>query len=125
MNTLSIDLSDQKTSYLPGDAVSGAVSWSLDNPPKGAQLRLFWYTKGKGTQDVGVFGSQVFENPKPSDSRSFSFSLPLGPYTFSGKLISLIWALELIIEPHAQTTRQEIMVSPTLQEILLSNDSAA
>ena len=116
---MTILLTDQKTQYLPGDAVSGSVEWSLDIDPKSAEVRLFWYTKGKGTQDVGIVQAQSFENPKRADSRSFSFTLPLGPYTFSGKLISVIWALEMIVEPGSQAIRQEIIVSPTLREVLL------
>src|SRR5436309_11090248 len=113
---MTITLTDQKAEYLPGDTVSGTVDWSSEVDPKSAELRLFWYTKGKGTQDVGIVQSQIFENPKRADSQSFSFMLPLGPYTFSGRLISLIWALELIVEPRAQSARLEITVSPTLRE---------
>jgi hypothetical protein len=34
-----------------------------------------------------------------NDERTFSLTLPREPFSFSGKLISLVWALELIVEP--------------------------
>src|SRR5438067_7215933 len=121
---MTILLADQKAEYLPGDTVGGTAEWSLEVEPKSAELRLFWYTKGKGTQDVGIVHAEHFENPKRADSRSFSFTLPLGPYTFSGRLISLIWALELIVEPGARAVRHEITVSPTLREVLLGTGNS-
>jgi hypothetical protein len=49
--------------------------------------------------------------------------LPEGPYSFSGKLISLIWALELACSPGSETVRREITVSPTGHEIVLGEHS--
>jgi hypothetical protein len=45
--------------------------------------------------------------------------LPLAPYSFSGKLISLIWGLELVLEPSQETARFEFTLSPTGEEIML------
>ena len=62
-------------------------------------MRLFWYTRGKGTEDVGLVDTVAFPNPQTTDQRTFRFALPEAPYSFSGKLISIIWAIELILEP--------------------------
>ena len=121
MSTLRIATQHDRRNFQPGEEVSGAVSWILEKVPKSAEVRLFWYTEGKGTRDVSVLVQQQFLDPKLSDERSFQFTLPQAPYSFSGKLISLIWALELVIEPGDRSERIEITVSPTAQEVLLSD----
>ena len=85
------------------------------------ELSLLWYTSGKGTRDAGVVQTKRIDNPGALGSDVFSFTLPGGPYSFSGKLISLIWALELTCTPGHETVRKEIVVSPTGREILLTS----
>ena len=47
-------------------------------------------------------------------------TLPAGPYSFSGRLISLIWALELVAEPGNHVARVEITLGPDGQEVVLA-----
>jgi hypothetical protein len=105
--------------FAPGETVEGTVSWQLEKLAETVELRLFWYTTGKGDQDVGVVSTVPFPSPALHDQRSFSIPLPSGPYSFSGSLISLLWALEVVAEPGARAGRIEILVSPTRQEIML------
>ena len=119
MSELEIRTHNDKTSFLPGEVVAGQVSWATDSPPGLIELRLFWRTQGKGTRDVKVVQSLTFENPRWQGGREFRFQLPDAPYSFSGKLISLIWALELILTSTNETERLDIIVSPTNSEILL------
>ncbi len=119
MDWMAIEVHDGANAFLPGEVVEGTVSWQLDQPARAAELRLFWYTQGKGDQDVGVVSTVSFANPGLQDRRAFRVSLPGGPFSFSGKLISLAWALELVVEPGSRASRTEITVSPTRTEILL------
>ncbi len=119
MSELDIELRDSKTSYAPGETVRGAVQWNLQANPRRLDLSLLWYTAGKGTRDVGVIETLAIDNPGSLGSKDFTFTLPHGPYSFSGKLISLIWVMELTCSPGDQTVRQEITVSPTGREIVL------
>lgn len=121
MKKLDIELDEQKTVFGPGDVVSGTIQWSLDENPRQLELSLFWYTSGKGTRDVGVIDAMQIDNPGALGSKAFSFTLPRGPCSFSGRLISLIWALELTCTPGGDTARQEITVSSTGREILLGS----
>ena len=123
MSSLRIATQVQRKTFRPGEEVSGAVGWTLDKQPKSAEVRLFWYTAGKGTRDVGVVATRKLEAPKPNDERAFSFKLPEAPYSFSGSLISLIWAIELVVEPGGLSERVEITVSPTGEEILLGKEA--
>ena len=119
MSTLRIDLSGGPRGYKPGERIEGRVTWQVDAPPQSAELRLFWYTSGKGTQDVGNVDSTIFQTPQQNDDRTFSFTLPREPFSFSGKLISLVWALELIVEPGANVERQEFVMSASGAEVVL------
>ncbi len=123
MDKLSIILHDDRTAFAPRDTVQGSVEWHLDERPRHLDLSLFWYTSGKGTRDVGVVESKRIDGPQASGSSNFSFTLPAGPYSFSGKLISLIWAVELTCTPGSETVRREIVLSPTGREIPLRGDA--
>jgi hypothetical protein len=118
MSELEIKTRDDRTHFLPGEVLVGEARWWLDAPGE-IQLRLFWRTSGKGTKDVKVVERINFDNPKRAEDRAFSLQLPDGPYSFSGKLISLVWALELVVTPTNETERLEIIISPTNSEILL------
>lgn len=115
---LSIDLTDNRTSLQPGEFISGQASWQVDRA-KSVQIRLFWYTSGKGTRDVQIINSITIDDPQPAGRSDYRFQLPGEPYSFSGKLISLIWAVELVIEPGDHSARAEFTMTPAGAEILL------
>ena len=117
MSTMRISTRDQRVSFRPGEEIAGVAAWQLESPPKAVELRLFWFTRGKGTTDVKVIQTLSFDAPKLEETRPFQLRLPGEPYSFSGKLISLIWALELVIGKTAE--RLEIVVSPSGHEIVL------
>jgi hypothetical protein len=119
MSQLRIETTDNKAAFLPGNDISGIVVWQLDRPAEVVEVRLFWYTEGKGTQDVGIAKIVRFDNPGQEGGRPFNVKAPNGPYSLSGKLISIIWALEIIALPSAETERLNITISPTGAEILL------
>ena len=125
MDKLDIILHGDRTTFAPRETVRGRLEWALDTNPRYLELSLFWYTSGKGTRDVGVIGTAKFDDPGVHGSKDFSFALPDGPYSFSGKLISLIWAIELTCSPGSETVRREITVSPTGREIVLGEVASA
>lgn len=124
MSTLRIELTDGRTAFTPGQPISGRASWRVGDAPASAELRLFWYTSGKGTQDVGVIDTVVFAAPRADDRRDFTLVLPREPYSFSGRLISLSWALELVLEPGSRVERQELVLSPTGREVVIDREGA-
>ena len=119
MSELEIKTRDDRTEFLPGEELAGEVLWQSDSAPGLVELRLFWHTEGKGTRDVGVIGTLNFSVPGRQDRRDFRFQLPDSPYSFSGKLVSIVWALELVLMSSGETERLEILVSPTRSEIAL------
>jgi len=120
MAELGIATADNRATFSPGEQVQGTCGWWLDRAPSAIEMRLFWYTEGKGTKDVDVVDTIRFESPAAQNRREFSFTLPSGPYSFSGKLISLIWALELVVQPSGEAKRVQLTVSPSGEEIVLS-----
>ena len=53
----------------------------------------------------------------------FRFELPPGPYSYSGRMFTIRWALELLVDP-AGVRRLPITVSPTLSELAAPPDEA-
>jgi len=119
MKPITLQLNGNRSAFRPGERIDGIVSWNLDASLPAIEVRLFWYTRGKGTDNVEIVRTELFDNPRPSDQRAFSFELPEGPYSFSGTLISLIWGIEALWEGSADATRLEFVLSPTQQEVIL------
>lgn len=123
MTDLRIDLPDDRESFEPGEELAGDLKWSAEKSPQLLELRLFWFTRGKGTEDAGIVANLKFEQPLPRESRSFRLRLPEAPYSFSGSLISLAWALELIAYPSKEVIRREFTMGPGKQEVRLQTVS--
>ena len=117
MSGLTIEI--EREAFHPGERIRGSVTWSFEAEPEGVELRLFWHTEGKGDKDVQVIDRVAFELPDRVDTKSFEFTLPTEPYSFSGKLISVIWALELSELKSDEAALREIVVSPTLEVMRL------
>ena len=125
MDLIEIHLDHDGVAYTPGESISGTVTWQLDAPATGVEVRLFWYTRGKGTTDVQVVKAQQFDAPGSTGRRAFKFVLPEEPYSFSGKLISLIWALEAVVQPGERLQRLELVVAPLGREVLIGAGGAS
>lgn len=114
---IRLGLQDHRTNFRPGEIIQGAALWESAKAPKRAEVRLLWFTQGKGTTDTETVASEEFPNPLPGDTRTFTFTVPDAPYSFSGRLISLIWAVELVLEDEDQFQRLSITVTPDGQEV--------
>lgn len=118
---LQIGLRENRRAFHPGEELAGAVLWEVDQPPRQAELRLLWFTRGKGTEDLSVVETVHFDAPQAGDTRPFQLRAPEAPHSFSGKLISLLWALELVLDPGDHCERVELVIAPDGREILLPN----
>lgn len=117
MNTLTVNAADGVRHFRPGDALQGYAAWELEEAPKSVEIRLFWYTEGKGDQDVAVADTVYVEGATQYGQCDFAFTLPAAPYSFSGKLITLKWAIELVIQPHTLSERFDFFLSPSGREV--------
>lgn len=120
MNDFDLDLNG-KTTFQPGETMTGTIRWVLEKTPRSVEVVLFWRTLGKGTTDSGVVAREVWENPESYGEKSFTFQVPHAPLSFSGQLITLQWEVEAIAHKAKKQTHTSIIISPTGQEIILGD----
>jgi hypothetical protein len=120
MNRVEVVLDGTERRFRPGDTVSGRARWSLESPPRVVMARLFWRTSGRGTADLKVVDEVRFESPAARGEQPFRFKLPASPYSFSGKLISLVWAVEVVTEPSDTSAHEDFVLSATGREVTLA-----
>ena len=87
----------------PGSRLTGRVGWSLPKPPKSVKIHLFWQTSGKGTEDIEIVDKKSWEHPTAQGLEPFAFDLPIEPYSFSGRLITVRWGVETVIGNQTHT----------------------
>jgi len=109
---VEISLDGNRRAVAPRDTLRGTLQWVLDAPPESVELRLLWYTEGRGDQDVGVARSLRIEAPAAVGSSPFDFEAPGGPYSCAGRLVSVRWALEAIARPGKEAGRTELVLGP-------------
>jgi hypothetical protein len=119
MSRMHLELADGKTKYRPGEVVEGVAFWELAAQPQSVDVRLYWRTQGKGTVDLEVVRNVKFTQMGPQDRRPFRLELPASPYSVSGKLVSIVWGVEVVAEPGGDSTSVEIALSPTGEEVRL------
>ena len=120
---MRLGLRDNRSTFVPGEMLEGAVLWESTEKPTLAELRLLWFTRGKGTEDGEVVKTVTFDNPQAGDTRQFSIRLPEAPYSFNGKLIALTWAVELYLEPGDHFQRVTFTMGPGGQEVQLPTNA--
>src|SRR3954463_1543582 len=79
----------------PGDTVDLIATWDLPQTPTSLTVLLSWWTSGKGTTDAAAVWSEDLALSAKGE-KQVSVPLPAGPYSFSGRLISLKWKIELV-----------------------------
>jgi len=119
MNEIRIGTKDEQTAFRPGELIEGAIGWNLPEELRAIEVRLGWQTRGKGTEDAETVNEIKFDDPPAQGARPFQFVAPDQPYSFSGKLISVIWFLEVRVRPKGATARKDIIIAPTRQEVIL------
>ena len=118
MSDVSIELADERDTYRPRETIRGRLRWDLSGQRADTlRLELLWHTEGKGTRDADVVDTLTIEQPPVRGERAFAFTLPAGPYSFSGKLLSVLWELQAIVEPSDEVTQHALVVSPTGREV--------
>ena len=118
MSCIEISLDQGQMNYRPGDTVRGQVTWNLSKiPRKGLFVRLAWVTQGIGSQDCGVGAEVELSVAQEQGSSRFALMMPEGPFSFSGRLITLQW----MVEASASKTlgHAPVVLSSTGEEVQL------
>ena len=108
------------TGVRPGDTIAGEALWDLEEDPRSITVSMGWWTEGKGTRDERILESKEIENAGRIGKDAFRFQIPDGPLSFSGKLISLDWAIEVRPEKGNAKAVHPFVVSATDHEIDIS-----
>ena len=119
MNKIELSFRDDQSHFRPGEHVEFTVSLQFDEIPERIELRVLWNTQGKGDTDLEEVDRMTLNNPPLQETRQIAYRLPRSPHSFSGKLISLVWAIEAIAFPMEESCRLEIVIAPDAQEIQL------
>jgi hypothetical protein len=127
VSQLRIETSDGRTCFAPGELLEAVAEWTLDVPADAVALRLLWNTRHSGDEntsirfeDRGIIDQERYLTPETSGRRHWPVQLPNGPYSFCGTLFSLVWALELVVEPGNNSCRFDITVAPHGKDIILN-----
>lgn len=118
---LEVQLDGGRSHFEPGETLSGTLQWLLDDPPDAVELRLVWLTRGRGDQDVGISRTLRIEAPAATGSDRFELELPSGPFSCSGRLLSIAWALELVALPGDRAARVDLVLAPEGREVTLGD----
>jgi len=95
----------------PGGVLRGRVRWQSPERPPPLELRLFWHTRGRGTEELEVVEARAL-SVSPGVATSFDFALPARPWSFSGELVAVVWALELVDDRGEGVAEAEFTMAP-------------
>lgn len=117
---IEIILDGGKKHFSPFDTIEGKIVFNLVKPCENIEIDLAWTTVGKGTTDsCSVDSSGVSTMGKISGEGRFRLAVPAGPYSFSGKLVSIVWLVSCGAESDLDIAETEIVISPTGREVVV------
>jgi len=119
MSQLLLEIAGGQSAFEPGTTVEVDIGWEFDKEPKTIELRIVWNTSGKGDRDLEVVDTVRIDDPAANETRRIKLTLPREPYSFSGQLVSLDWALELVSVPSGDSARLEITIGPRGNKVQL------
>jgi hypothetical protein len=113
-----------KPEYRPGEMIAGEVVWDeLPAATKTVGVRLLWYTQGKGDRDIDLVAESdvaIGATEVGGGRQRFEFVAPHRPYSFSGKLIELSWAVEAVVLPANDSVLEQVFISATGTNVTLN-----
>ena len=104
-----IELSE--TTVKPGGTLTGRVVWRDGGRPDSLELRVFWMTSGRGTEEVNVIAT-VPGRLEDDGTVAFSIDLPELPWSFDGRLIQVSWAVEVVDREGEACALSDFVLSP-------------
>jgi hypothetical protein len=115
---MSTTITIERRDLRPHDTVTGQVAWLLENVPRDLELRLCWFTRGRGTEESRTVDVLPLSDTLRGE-RTFSFRLPAEPWSVNGTLVQIAWALEVVAKKKGSLALEEFVVAPQRREIEL------
>ncbi len=109
----------EEPQFLPGSKITGGVEWiELPEESDRLEVRLIWFTVGKGDQDAQFVDVKEIAAPGTNGQTEFEFMAPHRPNSFEGKLIAIQWAIEVIVFPQRDAEQAKLRIQPAAGEIV-------
>lgn len=107
--------------FAPGELLVFTVSRGAAAAPGPLAVQLGWFTEGRGTRDAAVVWSMPLPDLAPGADRAFEVRLPEAPWSFSGKLVSVAWRLEVLDAKRRPLAAAPLIVAPHGAVVALSS----
>lgn len=107
--------------FAPGEPITGLVQWQLPEPPEILELRLVWKTSGKGSVDMGTVPLLQVQLQGDPGQHQLSVLAPLGPWSYSGSLLSIVWTVELFLytrDCESDRSEHAILIAPNRPHLI-------
>jgi len=117
---INIAIDEAFSKIEPSGRIKVKVTWAALKADS-MNINLLWFTSGKGDEDIEIVETRELEHIGSDGERHVEFDLPGQPYSFSGKLISLHWAIEAVPKTNEESKMIEFVLSPTGKEVLLKD----
>jgi hypothetical protein len=111
-NNFIAKLADDKRNYQPGEELVLGITWDFGEPLTKFEVRLVWNTEGKGDRDLETMKTITLAAPGQSGQELVRTQLPYLPYSYRGKLLAIVWAVEVIAFPSKQAQRLVFEITP-------------
>ncbi|MFO1489794.1 MAG: hypothetical protein U1F77_07720 [Kiritimatiellia bacterium] len=123
MNIAHIELENGRTAFRPGETIRGFAAWRIDRSLRRVVLHLSWRTEGVGTRNTDLAGQIVVDDPPSTGKHDFEITAPPMPHSYSGRLLSILWTLDLFTEPDTESHSVDLVISPTGEPLVPSPES--
>ncbi len=107
MNSITLESS----TLHPGGTLRGTVSWGIPHPPRKLEVRVFWYNGEPGSGEARTIGSLELGEAQEG-SRGFDFALPELPWSVTGQVVKVGWAIELVEKKSGSLALADFTMSP-------------
>ena len=108
----------------PGDRITVQVDWDHVARSTAIDVRLCWLLATPAQQRVIVNARESEPYPFTRGSRAFTFTLPQTPCTIHGRLMRILWLVEVVLLPTRHCVRLGFVVSPDGEAVVLQGGDA-
>ena len=105
--------------FAPGETMVITLASDASSKTDPLTVQLGWFTEGRGTRDASVVWSEELAGLAPGADRTFEVRLPETPWTFSGRLVSVSWRLEVLDAKRQPLVAVPLVIAPGGQPVVL------
>ena len=120
MNKIQISFVSGNNNFLPREEIQLLIAWELPELKEDKmEVQLFWYTNGCGIEDLEIIETKNIKITSVIGQKEILFNAPPYPYSFSGKHVSLIWAIEAVYDKAKISSMANFDITPFRKKIVL------